>query len=129
MRDEPLRKLDEELEGRPERVARDQTTSAEGESSSAKDPEERITELTRALAGTREREADFRQAAFDLNAELLHRDAEIESLRARLEAADPQVAELAPLRDRVSELEGLMQTRAFRVAASWWRVKAVFRRR
>ena len=97
--------------------------------SSAQDPEERIAELTRALAATREREADFRQAAFDLNAELLHMDAEMESLRERLEAADAQVAELADIRKRLSELEGLTQTRAFHAATLWWRVKAVIRPR
>jgi chromosome segregation ATPase len=96
---------------------------------SANDPAERITELMRALAATREREADFRQAAFDLNAELLRKDAEIDSLRQRLEAADTQVAELPDLRGRISELESLLQTRAFRAATVWWRIKAAIRRR
>ena len=102
--------------------------------SPTKDPEERIAELTRAIAATRERETEFRQAAFDLNAELLRKDKEIESFRQRLEAArqrleaaDAQVAELVGLRNRVSELEELTQTRAFRAATKWWRIKAAIR--
>ena len=97
--------------------------------STARDPDERTAELARALAATRERESDFRQAAFDLNAELLYKDAEIQSLRERVDAAEEQVAEVANLRRRVSELEGLTQTRAFRAASSWWRMKAAIRRR
>jgi hypothetical protein len=99
-------------------VAIGQPTPAQAESS-AKDPKERIAELTRALAATREREGDFRQAAFDLNAELLRKDAEIESFRERLEATHAHLA----------ELERLTQTRAFRAATFWWRVKAAILRR
>jgi chromosome segregation ATPase len=128
VQNEAFRKAEAEREAWPEAVASGRPTPAEAESS-AKDPEERIAELTRALAATREREADFRQAAFDLNAELLRKDAEIESYRERLEAADAQVAELADIRNHASELEGLMQTRAFRAATWWWRVKAVIRPR
>ena len=119
MRDEGLRKVEVEREERPELLAR----------SPATDPAERIAELMRALAATREREADFRQAAFDLNAELLRKDAELETFRERLDVAEPQVVELPAIRNRLSELEGLTQTRAFRAASFWWRVKAIVRPR
>jgi predicted RNase H-like nuclease (RuvC/YqgF family) len=126
--DEAFRKAETKRDragGRPTRADAD---------SPAKDPEERIAELTRALVATRERETEFRQAAFDLNGELLRKDKEIEGVRQRLEgarkrleAADAQTAEIVALRNRVSELERLTQTRAFRAATTWWRIKAAIR--
>jgi predicted nucleic acid-binding Zn-ribbon protein len=125
VQDEPFRKPEAKREAGPEAVESGRPTPAEAESS-AKDPEEHIAELTHALAATRERESDFRQAAFDLNAELLRKDAEIESLKEGLEAAAAQVADI---RKQASELEVLTQTRAFRAATLWWRVKARIRPR
>jgi len=87
--------------------------------SPAAELEARIAELTTALTATRERETDFRQAAFDLNAELLRKDAEIQHVREHFERTAA----------RVAELEGLMGTRAVRAATFWWRVKAALRGR
>lgn len=123
---EGVRKFEAERVGQPKPGTSGHRTPEEAESSPT-DAEERIAELTRALAATQEREADFRQAAFDLNAELLRKDAEIDGLRERVDAAEAQVDELAEVRRRLSELEGLMQTRAFRAATWWWRVKAAIR--
>jgi chromosome segregation ATPase len=115
VRDEAFRKLEAEQARPAEAVTSGRPTPVEAESS-VKDPDARIAELTRALAATRERESDFRQAVFDLNAELLRKDAEIEGVREQLERTDGQ-------------LQGLMQTRAFRAVTFWWRVKAAIRPR
>jgi chromosome segregation ATPase len=112
-------------EGEPEQTAAGTPPRPATAEPAPKAPDERIAELTRALAATREREGDFRQAAFDLNTELLRKDAEIETLRNGIAAADAQAAEL---QRRVTELENLFRTRAFRIATSWWRLKAaIFR--
>lgn len=115
MQDEAFPKGEAGQARRAEAVASGRPTPVEAESST-KDPAAHIAELTRALAATRGRESDFRQAAFDLNAELLRKDAELESVRQQLEGC-------------VSELEWLKQTRAFRAVTFWWRVKAAIRPR
>jgi chromosome segregation ATPase len=107
--------------------------SAEEQDSSCAALERRITELTRALSATRGRESDFRQAAFDLNADLLRKDAEIRTLKARIEAAEAlaaeRAAELEDARSRASDLERLTETRSFRAVTRWWRAKAMILRR
>lgn len=130
MHDEGLRQVEAEPGRRAKAVVSEGEAPAPVEVEALRpDAEQRVQEVTRALTATRERESDFRQAAFDLNAELLKRDDELETLRERLGAAEAQAAELPALRSRVAELERLMQTRAFRVATSWWRMKArIFRR-
>lgn len=123
---------DDALAGGPEAVADSRRAQVQVEPP-ATEPEERVVELTRALAAGRERESAFRQAAFELNAELLRKEAEIQGLRERIDVADAQVSELrvtlSELRARLSELEDLTQTRAFHAATSWWRMKAAIRRR
>jgi chromosome segregation ATPase len=128
MRDERLRQVETTQEGDAE-VAENGLPPSGEDPAVRPDPDRRVAELARALAATQERESDFRQAAFDLNAELLQRDDELARLRDRVDAAEGEVAELAALRGRIAELEQLMQTRAVRAATFWWRLKArIFRR-
>jgi predicted nucleic acid-binding Zn-ribbon protein len=91
--------------------------------------EDELAELRRALDASHGREVDFRQAAFDLNAELLRMEDEIESLKERLASAEALRADVEELRKRTADYERIMRTRGVRAVVRWWSLKASLRRR
>ena len=107
------------------------TTHAELESTRAELAQVRRT-LEARLEATHLREAEFRQAVFDLNAELLRKDQELATLdadlthsRARLEERDAEIAAISP---HATEYTRILETRSFRAVRRWWALKARIRR-
>ena len=93
----------------------------------------RLTALEQALQAVTTRERDFRQAVFDMNAELLRKDAEQATVQAALDERHALLVrtegELAVARPLAVEYERIITTRAFGLIRLWWRVKAFLFRR